>query len=232
MRFPTPPSAKELATPDAAEFKAIAEAYFATVDPNELTLSITPVDLAMGVWRPFGFLAIHALSASERWQRQLRVHIWQAIDHSQGAALPKEHPHKHGAHLAALIGLNTYAEQLVIPTYISGPQPATHAVFERYPARSSEWSRRGNATVKTLPTDEYHAGATHFVPADAMHKTLNDARPTALTFVLRGTVQGPEVSARPIEQATSFPDNMRPGGAELENLWNEFALARQMAVPS
>jgi hypothetical protein len=229
MKYPPPPSRSELATPDTATFKGITDAYFAQVDTDELLRSITREDFAAGLWRPFGFLAIHALPTDERWDRQLRVHIWQAISPSQEKSLPKENPHAHGAHMKSKVLLNTYAERLITAHNNPDNETPTHVAFERQPALSPLWQRGNEITMTEGAVDEYQAGSTHFIAAHELHKTLNSPRDLAVTFMLRGAVLGPEAAIHPVttQIMPSFPDSTRLSAQNLEALWQDFAVARQ-----
>ena len=225
MKFPSPPSAQALATPDFAEFQDIANAYFGQVDPEELNRSITYEDIQQGVWRPLGFLAMHLLPAAQRNERQLRTHVWPSIDPGAGATLLSELPHRHGAHLGALVTLNAYAEQRVTPSPVSLAADHSHRLHE---SDGGKWPPGQRLTIEIDDPEVYTAGQRHYVPYDAFHKTVNLPRKTGVTFVLRGKVFCSEAAIHPagLRSRPVFPEAQSLSGQELQWLWQELIQAR------
>jgi hypothetical protein len=218
MKLPSPPSASELATPHYDEFCEIAQGYFDTIDRTELVNSITLDDLRRGVWRAYGFAAIHELPADEKSDRQLRVHVRPGIavaDIEQYTTY-----HKHGAHLGGLAVLRSYTERLANVYPSANDQDDLYTSYE---LQDGVWVPKETVTVTEKAVDVYEEGSAHFIDAADYHKTPDEPGPLAITVVVRGKVRGPEGFLQPADLVSPlvFPPISPMSDETIDHVWTQ-----------
>ena len=221
MKLLEPPSAAELATSDFKEFCEITQDYFDRVDQEEVVNSITIDDLRAGIWRPYGFVAIHAFEESERDKRQLRVHVWPEVTIEQLDDPEEDHDlaHKHGAHLGGLALRNPYREHQV-----STHEPdQTDEPYDSYELRDGVWVPAAARAITVSPLIEYAPGSTHYMTFDAYHATSRTPCPLSITLVIRGGLLGPSGFLQPsgAGRPLTFPPEGPMPEAELAQVWQD-----------
>jgi hypothetical protein len=227
MKLPAPPSIAELTTPHFDEFCGLAADYYAKVDPAELAKSVTLDDLRQGIWRPYGFIAIHGLSATEENERQLRLHVWTTLGMDTAPVqAPDATAHRHGAHLAGKAIWKNYVERLV------GVRPATVAdqdTYTNFTHQGNDWVDTGDVVASVGGLDQYPQDSAHFIAADRYHITPVIPAPLGLTLVIRGKVFMPSAFLQPshISSPLVFPPQEPMPESTLAQVWNELQLVRE-----